>query len=70
VKGLTLFVGWLRTVLTNAPPVAAALATSDKLRTVSPWFVAPLAEVTHLVTDAQDDLVAEDTHAGVSVVRA
>jgi DeoR/GlpR family transcriptional regulator of sugar metabolism len=70
VKGLTLFVGWLRTVLTNAPPVAAALATSDKLRTVSPWFVAPLFDVTHLVTDADADLTADYARVGVSVVRA
>jgi DeoR/GlpR family transcriptional regulator of sugar metabolism len=47
-----------------------ALATADKLRTASPWLVAPLADLTHLVTDATDDLTAEYTAAGVGVVRA
>jgi DeoR/GlpR family transcriptional regulator of sugar metabolism len=56
--------------MVHASAEVIALATADNLRTMSPWFVAPLAEVTHLVTDAQDDLVAEDAHAGVSVVRA
>jgi DeoR/GlpR family transcriptional regulator of sugar metabolism len=47
-----------------------ALATADKLRTASPWIVAPLADVTHLVTDADDELTADYAAAGVSVVRA
>jgi DeoR/GlpR family transcriptional regulator of sugar metabolism len=47
-----------------------ALATADKLRTASPWLVAPLADLTHLVTDATDDLTAEYAAAGVGVVRA
>jgi DeoR/GlpR family transcriptional regulator of sugar metabolism len=47
-----------------------ALATADKLRTAAPWVVAPLADVTHLVTDAGDDVTGEYAAAGVSVVRA
>jgi DeoR/GlpR family transcriptional regulator of sugar metabolism len=45
-----------------------ALATADKLRTAGPWVVAPVADVTHLVTDAGEELTAD--FAGVSVVRA
>jgi DeoR/GlpR family transcriptional regulator of sugar metabolism len=47
-----------------------ALATADKLRTASPWVVAPLTDVTHLVTDAKPDVTEEYATAGVSVVRA
>jgi DeoR/GlpR family transcriptional regulator of sugar metabolism len=47
-----------------------ALATADKLGTASPWLVAPLADLTHLVTDAGDDLTAGYAAAGVGVVRA
>jgi len=45
-----------------------ALATADKLMTAGPWVVAPVADVTHLVTDAGPDLTAD--FAGLSVVRA
>jgi len=45
-----------------------ALATADKLGTASPWLVARLAEITHLVTDAED--TDEYAAAGLSVVRA
>ena len=47
-----------------------ALATADKLRTASPWVVAPVADLTHLVTDAGQDLTAPYAAAGVSVVHA
>jgi DeoR/GlpR family transcriptional regulator of sugar metabolism len=47
-----------------------ALATADKLRTAAPWVVAPLAHVTHLVTDADVELTADYAAAGLSVVRA
>jgi DeoR/GlpR family transcriptional regulator of sugar metabolism len=47
-----------------------AIATADKLRTASPWLVAELADVTHLVTDADRDLTDEYAAAGVSVVHA
>jgi DeoR/GlpR family transcriptional regulator of sugar metabolism len=47
-----------------------ALATADKLRTASPWVVAPLADVTHLVTDAGPELADDYAAAGLSVVRA
>jgi DeoR/GlpR family transcriptional regulator of sugar metabolism len=45
-----------------------ALATADKLGTASPWLVAPLADVTHLVTDAED--ASEYAVGGLSVVHA
>jgi DeoR/GlpR family transcriptional regulator of sugar metabolism len=47
-----------------------ALATADKIHTASPWVVAPLADVTHLVTDAPEELTADYAAAGLSVVRA
>jgi DeoR/GlpR family transcriptional regulator of sugar metabolism len=47
-----------------------ALATADKLHTAAPWVVAPLADVTHLVTDAGEDLTAGYAAAGISVVHA
>jgi DeoR/GlpR family transcriptional regulator of sugar metabolism len=45
-----------------------ALATADKVRTAGPWVVSPVADVTHLVTDASEELTAD--FAGLSVVRA
>jgi DeoR/GlpR family transcriptional regulator of sugar metabolism len=47
-----------------------ALATAEKLGTAGPWVVAPLSDLTHLVTDAGEDLTADYAAAGVSVVRA
>jgi DeoR/GlpR family transcriptional regulator of sugar metabolism len=47
-----------------------ALATSDKLRTASPWVVARLAEVDHLVTDGDYELTRPYTTAGINVVTA
>jgi hypothetical protein len=47
-----------------------ALATADKLHTASPWLVAMLTDVTHLVTDAGEELTAGYTAAGVNVVHA
>jgi DeoR/GlpR family transcriptional regulator of sugar metabolism len=45
-----------------------ALATADKLRTASPWVVARLADVDHLVTDGDDELTRPYTTAGINVV--
>jgi DeoR/GlpR family transcriptional regulator of sugar metabolism len=45
-----------------------ALATADKLRSASPWVVAPLADVDHLVTDGDDELTRPYTAAGIDVV--
>jgi DeoR/GlpR family transcriptional regulator of sugar metabolism len=47
-----------------------ALATADKLGTVSPWLVADLADVTHVVTDGDEAATAQLEQAGVAVVRA
>lgn len=45
-----------------------ALATADKLRTASPWVVAQLSEIDHLVTDGGDELTRPYTSAGIDVV--
>ena len=45
-----------------------ALATADKLRTASPWVVARLADVDHLVTDGGYDLTRPYATAGINVV--
>ena len=45
-----------------------ALATADKLSTASPWVVAQLADIDHLVTDGSDELTRPYTSAGVDVV--
>jgi DeoR/GlpR family transcriptional regulator of sugar metabolism len=48
--------------------VVIALATADKLRSASPWVVASLADVDHLVTDGGDELTRPYTTAGINVV--
>jgi DeoR/GlpR family transcriptional regulator of sugar metabolism len=60
----------VKRAMVEASAEVIALATADKLRTASPWLVAPLADLTHLVTDADEDLTAAYAAAGVSVVRA
>jgi DeoR/GlpR family transcriptional regulator of sugar metabolism len=47
-----------------------ALATADKLRTASPWVVARLADVDHLVTDGGAELTRPFAAAGIDVVVA
>jgi DeoR/GlpR family transcriptional regulator of sugar metabolism len=47
-----------------------ALATADKLRTAGPWVVAGLADVDHLVTDADAELTRPFSAAGIDVVVA
>jgi DeoR/GlpR family transcriptional regulator of sugar metabolism len=60
----------VKRAMVDAAAEVIALATADKLRTASPWVVAPLTDVTHLVTDAGPDLTDAYAAAGVSVVRA
>jgi DeoR/GlpR family transcriptional regulator of sugar metabolism len=60
----------VKRAMVEAAAEVIALATADKLGTAAPWLVTPLADVTHLVTDAGDDLTADYAAAGVSVVRA
>jgi DeoR/GlpR family transcriptional regulator of sugar metabolism len=45
-----------------------ALATADKLSTASPWVVAQLADIDHLVTDGSVELTSPYTSAGIDVV--
>jgi DeoR/GlpR family transcriptional regulator of sugar metabolism len=60
----------VKRAMVDAAGEVLALATADKLHTTGPWVVAPLADVTHLVTDAGEELTAGYAAAGVSVVRA
>jgi DeoR/GlpR family transcriptional regulator of sugar metabolism len=60
----------VKRAMVDAAAEVLALATTDKLHTAGPWVVAPLADVTHLVTDAGEELTADYAAAGVSVVRA
>jgi DeoR/GlpR family transcriptional regulator of sugar metabolism len=60
----------VKRAMVEASAEVIALATADKLRTANPWVVAPLSDVTHLVTDAGEELTADYAAAGVSVVRA
>jgi DeoR/GlpR family transcriptional regulator of sugar metabolism len=60
----------VKRAMVEASAEVIALATGDKLRSAAPWVVAPLADVTHLVTDAGEDLTADYAAAGVSVVHA
>jgi DeoR/GlpR family transcriptional regulator of sugar metabolism len=49
-----------------------AVATADKLRAASPYIVAPVDQLTHIVSegDAPDDLLDPYRAAGVTVTRA
>jgi len=49
-----------------------ALATADKLRSASPYIVAPVDQLTHIVSgaDAPDDLLDPYRAAGITVTRA
>jgi DeoR/GlpR family transcriptional regulator of sugar metabolism len=60
----------VKRAMVEASAEVIALATGDKLRSAAPWVVAPLADVTHLVTDAGEELTADYAAAGVSVVHA
>jgi DeoR/GlpR family transcriptional regulator of sugar metabolism len=46
------------------------LATADKLGTASPWLVAELGELTHIVTDAGAEAAVGYAGAGLTVVQA
>jgi DeoR/GlpR family transcriptional regulator of sugar metabolism len=61
---------YVKRAMVEASAEVIALATADKLRTASPWVVAPLSDLTHLVTDASEELTGDYAAAGVSVVRA
>jgi DeoR/GlpR family transcriptional regulator of sugar metabolism len=60
----------VKRAMVEASAEVIALATADKLGTAGPWVVGPLADVTHLVTDAGEELTADYAAAGVSVVHA
>jgi DeoR/GlpR family transcriptional regulator of sugar metabolism len=56
--------------MVDAAGEVVALASADKLGTVSPWLVAGLEDITHVVTDGDADATAQLEQAGVAVVRA
>jgi DeoR/GlpR family transcriptional regulator of sugar metabolism len=60
----------VKRAMVEAAAEVIAIATADKLQTASPWVVAPVEDLTHLVTDAGEELTAPYANAGVSVVRA
>jgi len=60
----------VKRAMVEASAEVIALATADKLQTASPWIVAPLSGLTHLVTDGDADLTAPYRAAGVTVVTA
>ncbi|HEX5622113.1 MAG TPA: DeoR/GlpR family DNA-binding transcription regulator [Solirubrobacteraceae bacterium] len=60
----------VKRAMVTASAEVIALATADKLQTASPWVVAPVDDLTHLVTDAGEDVTAPYAAAGVSVVHA
>jgi DeoR/GlpR family transcriptional regulator of sugar metabolism len=60
----------VKRAMVEASAEVIALATADKLHTASPWVVAPVSDLTHLVTDAAEDVTAAYARAGVSVVHA
>jgi DeoR/GlpR family transcriptional regulator of sugar metabolism len=47
-----------------------AMATADKLRAASPWVVATLSDVAHLVTDGDAELTRPFAAAGIDVIAA
>ena len=64
-------VATLRAMIKGAAEVAA-IATADKLGTAAPFVVAPVEQLTHLVTErsAAGALVSPYERAGVTVLRA
>lgn len=60
-----------RTMIANAAEVIATV-TADKLGTAAPYVVAPIRELTHIVTEANiaDETLAPYIQAGITVVRA
>lgn len=62
----------VKRAMVEASADVIALATSDKLRAGSPYLVAPVAELTHVVVeaDAPDELLDPYRALGVTVTRA
>jgi DeoR/GlpR family transcriptional regulator of sugar metabolism len=63
---------YVKRAMVAASADVIALATADKLRAGSPYLVAPVAELTHVVAEAAapDDLLDPYRALGVSVTRA
>jgi DeoR/GlpR family transcriptional regulator of sugar metabolism len=60
------------TIVTNSAPHAIALAAAEKLETASPFVVAPLKELTYLVTEqtANTRILKQYEKLGITIVRA
>jgi DeoR/GlpR family transcriptional regulator of sugar metabolism len=63
---------FLKQAMIESAADVVGLATADKLGTSSPFVIAPLKELTHLIVDraAGADAAAPYTAAGVTVIRA
>jgi DeoR/GlpR family transcriptional regulator of sugar metabolism len=59
---------YVKRVMVASAGEVIAVATADKLRTASPWVVAQLADIDHLVTDGSGELTRPYTSAGIDVV--
>ena len=62
----------VKRAMVQASADVIVLATSDKLRAASPYVVAPVEELTHVVAEAgaPDDLLDPYRAAGATVTRA
>ena len=62
----------VKRAMVEASADVVALATADKLRAASPYLVAPVGELTHVVSDAEapDELLDPYRAQGVTVTRA
>jgi DeoR/GlpR family transcriptional regulator of sugar metabolism len=62
----------VKRAMVDASADVIALATADKLRAASPYLVAPVAELTHVVAEAaaSDELLDPYRAIGVTVTRA
>jgi DeoR/GlpR family transcriptional regulator of sugar metabolism len=60
-----------RAMIANAADVIATV-TAEKLGTAAPYVVAPITDLTHIVTEAtiSNDMLAPYAQAGITVVRA
>jgi DeoR/GlpR family transcriptional regulator of sugar metabolism len=63
---------YLKRAMIDSAADVVGIVTADKLGTSSPFVIAPLTELTHLVVDraAGDEAVAPYGAAGVTVIRA
>ncbi len=63
---------YIKQAMISSSEQVAALASPEKLNTASPYIVAPLSALTHLVTDRSvpPTLLAPYQAAGVQIIQA